>query len=177
VINTYGPTATELEKTLDEGMISEKDYFDIALYAYNILRKSEKSPNILTDTLMGDAATYAYFRTFFRASSRYIESISDGEKKQQTIQSFSQQFYSYVLTTIANSLYKYFSVVEDGAIYLSPKYREGIRVKIPEDTAAALASLSESVDYIGTMVEGVSTGSGKIADNTYTQIRDNITRI
>lgn len=36
-IDTYTQTATELIRTLDQDSIAQKDYFDIAIYAYNIL--------------------------------------------------------------------------------------------------------------------------------------------
>jgi hypothetical protein len=124
LINTYGPTSIELTKTLDQNDVYQKDYFDIAIYAYNILRKMERSPQILLNTAMEDPATYSYLVTFFRASNRYIESITEAEKKQQTIMSFARQFYDYVLGMIVNSLYKQFTMVQDKALYLTPDYQE-----------------------------------------------------
>jgi hypothetical protein len=40
-IDTYTPTALELEKTLLSTDIQQRDYFDIALYAFNVLKKME----------------------------------------------------------------------------------------------------------------------------------------
>jgi hypothetical protein len=40
-IDTYTPTAIELERTLDSSDIQQRDYFDIALYAFNVLKKAE----------------------------------------------------------------------------------------------------------------------------------------
>lgn len=41
-IDTYSPTALELEKTLNSSDIQQRDYFDIALYAFNVLKKTEE---------------------------------------------------------------------------------------------------------------------------------------
>jgi hypothetical protein len=40
-IDTYTPTASELLKSLNSPDIEQKDYFDIALYAFNVLKKAE----------------------------------------------------------------------------------------------------------------------------------------
>jgi len=40
-IDTYSPTALELAKTLESSDIEQRDYFDIALYAFNVLKKAE----------------------------------------------------------------------------------------------------------------------------------------
>jgi hypothetical protein len=40
-IDTYSPTALELKRTLDSTDIEQRDYFDIALYAFNVLKKAE----------------------------------------------------------------------------------------------------------------------------------------
>ena len=57
-INTFGPTAIEIAKTFNQSEIERKDFFDIAIYAYNILRKMEETTQILPASSMEDPATY-----------------------------------------------------------------------------------------------------------------------
>jgi hypothetical protein len=40
-IDTYTPTAAELLSSVNFPDIEQKDYFDIALYSYNVLKKAE----------------------------------------------------------------------------------------------------------------------------------------
>lgn len=177
LIDTYTPTAGELTKTLDQNDVYQKEYFDIAIYAFNILRKMEKSVALLNSDAMTNSATYSYFVTFFRAANRYIESITDVEKKQQTIMSFSRQFYDYILTTIVNSLYKNFTIVEDKALYLARDYREGIKVKIPDDIMNWIQSVQSSVEYMIPSIEALWDWSGQTDDDTMDRIHKNIVRL
>jgi hypothetical protein len=41
-IDTYTPTAEELVRSLQSQDIEQKDFFDIALYAFNVLKKTEE---------------------------------------------------------------------------------------------------------------------------------------
>jgi hypothetical protein len=84
----------------------------------------EEKSQTLSETTMEDPSTYSYLMTFFQASNRYIDSIDKIDKKQQTIMSFSRQFYDYVLTVVTNSLYKFLVIKEDGALYLAPQFHE-----------------------------------------------------
>lgn len=177
LIDTYGPTAGELTKTLDQNDVYQKDYFDIAIYALNILRKMEKSPELLLGTAMEDPATYSYLVTFFRASNRYMESITEAEKKQQTIMSFARQFYDYVLWMIVNSLYKQFTVVQDKALYLWPDYQEGIKVTIPDEIMNAITWLQWSVEYMTPSIEALWSWSWQSDEDTYQRIHKNIIRL
>lgn len=177
LISTYSPTAWELTKTLDQNDVYQKDYFDIAIYALNVLRKMEKSPQLLLNTAMEDTATYSYLVTFFRASNRYIESITDAEKKQQTIMSFARQFYDYVLWMIVNSLYKQFTIVQDKALYLGPEYQEGIKVTISDELMNGITAIESSVEYMTPSIEALWTGSWKSDEDTYERIHKNILRM
>ncbi|GAB0174988.1 MAG: hypothetical protein HHAS10_08670 [Candidatus Altimarinota bacterium] len=179
LIDTYTPTAGELTKTLDQNDVYQKEYFDIAIYAFNILRKMERSVALLNSEAMTNSATYSYFVTFFRAANRYIESITDLDKKQQTIMSFSRQFYDYILTTIVNSLYKNFTIIEDKALYLARDYREGIKVKIPDDILNGIQSVQSSVEYMTPSIDALWTSSGQTDEDTNTidRIHKNIVRL
>ena len=75
---------------------------------------------------------------------RYIESIEESDKQKQTIMSFSRQFYDYILSLSVNSLYRSFVVVEDGALYLDPQFRDGSRVKISQELLDNIQNLNES---------------------------------
>jgi hypothetical protein len=176
-INTYSPTAAELAKTLEKNEIPQKDYFDIAIYAYNIVRKMEEKSQLLWLTTMEDNSTYTYLLTFFRASNRYIDSIDDAEKKQQTIMSFSRQFYDYMLTLIVNSLYRSFVVAEDGALYLNPNYREGVKVILSEEMADNILTLDATIQAIAPSIQSVWSGSGQADTDTYTRMVHNILRL
>jgi hypothetical protein len=177
VINTYSPTAIELAKTLDKDEIPQKDYFDIAIYAYNILKKMEDENQLLSLSTMEDNSTYIYFTTFFRASNKYIESVEDATKKQQTIMSFSRQFYDSMLTLIVHSLYQSFVVAEDGALFLDPQFREGIKVKIPVELIDNIQNLDATVQALSPSIEALWSGSGKTDTDTFSHIGQNILRL
>lgn len=177
LIDTYAPTANELTKTLDQNDVAPKDYFDIAIYALNILRKMEKSPQLLLESAMEDTATYSYLVTFFRASNLYMESITDAVKKQQTIMSFARQFYDYVLGMIVNSLYQQFTIVQDKALYLAPDYQEGIKVTISDEMMSAIERLKGSVEYMTPSIEALWSWSGQSDEDTYERIHKNIIRM
>jgi hypothetical protein len=147
-INTYGPTAVELANTFGKNEIEKKDYFDIAIYAHNILRKMEERPQLLGISTLEDLSTYSYLNTFFQASNRYIQSITDIEKKQQTIMSFSRQFYDYILTLIVNSLYTGYVTEEDGALFLQERFREGDVVKIGDEVIGSINVFYATVDAV-----------------------------
>jgi hypothetical protein len=115
----------------------------------------EDKSQFLTKDTMVDNSTYMYLTTFFRASNRYISSIDDNKKKQETIMSFSRQFYDYILTVIVNSLYKSFIVARDGAIYPDPEYTEGIKIKIPEELLDNIINLEATVQAITPSIQSL----------------------
>ncbi len=183
-IDTYAPTSTELEKTIynadgsckDDCAIDKKDYFDIAIYAYNILKKTEDRSMIPRNTLE-DNATYKYLSVFFRAARVYIESIDDAAKKQQTVMSFSRQFYDSLLVHLSHSFYSQYTVDEDGAIYISPEFRDGVKIKMPEDFVSNVSTLANIIDILKPSIDELWSGSGKTDDDTYSRIQKEIVRI
>lgn len=176
-IDTYGPTANELVKTLDRNEIPQKDYFDIAIYAFNILKKMEEKSQILWQDTMEEVSTYTYFTTFFRASNKYIESITDVKKREDTIMSFSRQFYDSILTLLVNSLYSTYIVAEDGGLFLDPNYRESIEVKIPEDVIEGIRNLNATVEAVTPSIQSVWSDSWKTDTDAYDRINKNIIRL
>lgn len=147
-IDTYGPTSLELDKTIKAQEIEQKDYFDIAIYAFNILKKTEESEKIISRATLEDNSTYTYLSVFFDAARLYIESIDDTEKKQQTVISFSRQFYDSIITTLSHSLYHHFTVSEDGALYLIPEFREGTKLKVSDELVQNINTLNALIDTI-----------------------------
>ncbi len=176
-IDTYWPTAIELEKTLQKNEIDQKDYFDIAIYAFNILKKTEVNKQLLSEGTLEDSSTYTYLSIFFRASNLYIESIDDTVKKQQTVMSFSKQFYDYIITTLSHSLYTYYTVVEDGAIYLSPDLREGTKLKIADEFKQNIDSINAVIEFVTPSIEALWSSSGWADIDTYSRIQDEIARL
>ncbi len=176
-IDTYGPTANELVKTLDRNEIPQKDYFDIAIYAFNILKKMEEKSQILSQDTMQEVSTYTYFTTFFRASNKYIESITDSKSRENTITSFSRQFYDSILTLLVNSLYNSYVVAEDGGLFLDPNYREISKVKIPEDVIDGIKNLNATVEAITPSIQSVWSNSWQMDTDAYNRINTNIIRL
>ncbi len=178
-IDTYGPTANELVKTLDRNEIPQKDYFDIAIYAFNILKKMEEKSQVLQQGTMEEVSTYTYFTTFFRASNKYIESITDLQKKEDTIMSFSRQFYDSILTLLVNSLYNSYVVAEDGGLFLDPNYREVSKVKIPDDIIESIKNLNATVEIIAPSIQKVLSNSwdNDTDADAYVRINSNIVRL
>jgi hypothetical protein len=52
--------------------IESKDYFDVALYAYQLLKKAQDGQNF-TDESLQSKATYALIGTIFSATEKYIQ--------------------------------------------------------------------------------------------------------
>lgn len=175
-IDTYWPTAIELEKTLQKNEIDQKDYFDIAIYAFNILKKTEDS-NLFSQATIEDNSTYIFLSIFFRAANLYIESIDDIPKKQQTVMSFSKQFYDYILTTLSHSLYSYYTVSEDDAIYVSPDLREWTKLKISDDFKQNIDNINGVIEFITPSIESLWSSSGGSDVDTYTRIQDEVIRL
>lgn len=84
-IDTYSPTALELEQTLQSQDIEQRDYFDIALYAFNVLKKSEDR-GFLIDTAVYERATYSLIQTILISTEKYVASIPEPERKSITFQ-------------------------------------------------------------------------------------------
>ena len=71
-IDTYTPTADGLMETLDNSNIESKDYFDIALYAYQLLQKTQDK-QMFTNESITSRATYELVDTLFGATTKYID--------------------------------------------------------------------------------------------------------
>ena len=82
-IDTYSPTALELEKTLESSDIQQRDYFDIALYAFNVLKKTEDN-GLFVDEAVYAHPTYSLIQTVLVSTDRYTRSITDPDKKKIT---------------------------------------------------------------------------------------------
>lgn len=121
-IDTYSPTAFELAKTLDSTDIEQRDYFDIALYAFNVLRQAEDK-SLFIDEAVYAHPTYTLIQTVLVATDRYVNSIDDPKRKEITYQGIALHFYDHILTILARSVYHTFMQEEDGYIYLKPNFR------------------------------------------------------
>lgn len=119
----------------------------------------EEKSQVLQQGTMEEVSTYTYFTTFFRASNKYIESITDLQKKEDTIMSFSRQFYDSILTLLVNSLYNSYVVAEDGGLFLDPNYREVSKVKIPDDIIESIKNLNATVEIIAPSIQKVLSNS------------------
>lgn len=177
LIDIYWPTAIELASTFEKNEIPKKDYFDIAIYAYNILRKLEDRPQVLPLSALENLSTYSYLLTFFQASNKYIESVDDIEKKQQTIVSFSRQFYDYILTLVVNSLYSAYIVDEDGALFLSASFREADVVQMNEEVIDRINAFYSTADAITTKMQSLWTETQDQDATIFQRIRTNMVRL
>lgn len=59
-------------ETLDNSNIESKDYFDIALYAYQLLQKTQDK-QMFTYESITSRATYELVDTLFGATTKYID--------------------------------------------------------------------------------------------------------
>ncbi len=151
-IDTFEPTATTLLSTVQTGGIDQKDYFDIALYAYNILDKVQDK-GVLSRDFIENKATYDYLTTFFYAGSKYMNSIEDPEKKLKTISSFSSQFYERMLTILVKSLYNTFMQDDQGALFLKEWLADEKSVKINIDLLRNIHELNGIVSYLNETIK------------------------
>lgn len=143
-IDTYTPTADGLERTVDDSNIESKDYFDVALYAYQLLKKAQDGQNF-TDESLQSKATYALIGTIFSATEKYIQWLPLNEQKL-AYQTLIIQFYAPIANTIAHSIYVKYATYIDQKIFLDKKYLDGDTIKFDEgmreniDTSYAILS-------------------------------------
>lgn len=121
-IDTYTPTATELSQTLQSTDIEQRNYFDIALYAFNVLKKMEDN-SIFTTESINARPMYSLIQTVITSTERYVKNITDTEKKQITYEWIALHFYLNLFTSLTQSLYSNFMVAEDGKLFLSSSLR------------------------------------------------------
>ena len=148
-IDTYSPTSLELAKTLESQEIEHKDYFDIALYAFYVLSKTEEQGMISPEALYA-TPTYQLISTIFRATDLYVQSIPENERKIVTYKSISLQFYERVLSNFVKSLYKTFLIEQDGQLFLKENF-----IDRTDGTLKFDASLIAQFNQLETIVSGV----------------------
>jgi hypothetical protein len=146
-IDTYSPTARELALTIDAN-IPKKDYFDIALYAFNILGKTEEQRRFIPEYLDINS-TYELMSTIFNATEQYIGSIDDAEQKKKAYKSFSIHFYDHILSVLTNSLYDHFTTTdENNHLFLKWAYYSDDAIKIDDSIIADIRSLNRIIQDI-----------------------------
>lgn len=125
-IDTYTPTASELLNTLNSDEIEKKDYFDIALYAFHVLKKAEEGSKYFDEAVTIDA-TYNLLTTIFLATDNYVKSVKD---TKLAYKSLSIQFYDHILETLVNSLYIYFMKDDGERLYFNDRFVQNDTIKI-----------------------------------------------
>ena len=174
-IDTFEPTATTLRSTIDEPWIDEKDFFDIAIYSYNIIDKIQDKW-ILSREYLENKSTYDYLITFFYAGNKYMNSIDDIGKRSKTILSFSSQFYEKVLTLIVRSLYGMLMTDDHGALYLSDSFVDGTNVKLDIDFMRQINRLNSVIAYVNDSLVTAYDGAWEGVD-VYTRIQKSTLRL
>ena len=174
IIDTFRPTATTLLSTVQTGWIDQKDYFDIALYAYNILDKVQDN-GVLSRDYIENNATYDYLTTFFYAGNKYMNSIDDPDKRNKTISSFSSQFYEKMLSMIVGSLYHTFMKEDHGALFLWSAYADTKSVKINIDTLRYIYKLNWIISNVNDTIRSAYEGWADM--DVYTKIQKETSRL
>ena len=126
-IDTYTPTADWLEHTLTNDEIESKDFFDIALYAYQLLRKAQDG-QLFTDQSMESKATYKLIGIIFSATEKYIKGLPVADQKL-AYQTLVIQFYVPIANAMTRSIYAKYSTITDQKIFLNKKYLDGDTIK------------------------------------------------
>lgn len=121
-IDIYAPTVLELENTLTSSDIEQRDYFDIALYAFSMLQKIENN-NFFIESALYESSTYSLIKIILVSTDRYVKAIADEEHKTTTYQSIALHFYEHMLGILVRSVYHTFMVEEGWYIYLTPALR------------------------------------------------------
>ncbi len=136
--DVYAATSNILANILnsweDDGTsekLEPKDYFDIAMYSYNILAKSEYQGRYMDEFVL-DNNTHRLLQTFFQSSSLYYSSIQDPDKKVSALKIFSVEFYEHIFSALSKGVIETFTYTEDWHVYLRPKFKnsDDIRHKI-----------------------------------------------
>ncbi|MBC7503980.1 hypothetical protein H7169_03335 [Candidatus Gracilibacteria bacterium] len=150
-VDTYSPTADGLERTLDNENIESKDYFDIALYSYQLLQKAQDQ-QMFTSESLGSNATYGLIKTLFGATNKYIQGLGNIDMQKSAYQTLVIQFYSPIANAISRSLYTNYTTTTDQKIYLGKQYLDGNEIrfdsKIRENLESSYALLKRSYENI-----------------------------
>lgn len=145
-IDTYSPTASELQATMTSDDINHKDYFDIALYAFSLLEKARNGQLFETQAITAHA-TYQLLSTLFVATSKYASSVEDPDQQAKTYRSIALNFYDPVLRVLARSFYAYYTVTDEkGHIFLNEKVlsSEG-KIKMNRDLIRDIKAIDSTV--------------------------------
>lgn len=126
-IDTYTPTAEWLRRTLDNNSIESKDFFDIALYAYQLLQKAQDAQSFTVEALASEA-TYSLINTLFIATDKYIQGLPEADQKS-AYQTLVVQFYAPIANTMSRSIYSLYTTQMNSKIYLNEQYLDGDNVK------------------------------------------------
>lgn len=149
-IDTYSPTAEGLKRTLENANIESKDYFDIALYAYQLLQKAQDKQMFTQESLSSDA-TYALIETLFWATKKYIQGLIDPDLQKSAYQTLIIQFYAPIANTISRSLYGTYAFSLDNKIYLDKQYLDGDNVQFDN-------KIKDNLETIYTILRNIYEG-------------------
>lgn len=173
-IDTYTPTADGLQRTLNNENIESKDYFDIALYAYQLLQKAQDK-QMLTPESLSSRATYGLIETLFGATEKYIQWLTSVELQKSAYQTLVIQFYAPIANTISRSIYGSYTTYANNKIYLAKQYLDGDRIqfdaKIKENIETTYTLLKTTYENIAPLY---GTGEQQYA---LIALRDSIVRI
>ena len=173
-IDTYTPTADGLMETLDNSNIESKDYFDIALYAYQLLQKTQDK-QMFTYESITSRATYELVDTLFGATTKYIDWLATPELQKAAYQTLVIQFYAPIAATLNRSLYSTYGSYYDGKIYIDRQYLDGDFVKfdpkLRDNLASTYATMLAAYERVAPLYD---TGEQRY---TLIALRDSIIRI
>ena len=173
-IDTYTPTADGLKETLDNSNIESKDYFDIALYTYQLLQKTQDK-QMFTYESVTSRATYELIDTLFGATAKYIDWLTSPELQKAAYQTLVIQFYAPIAATLNRSLYGTYGSYSDGKIYIDRQYLDGdfvkFDVKMLDNLASTYTTMLAAYEQVAPLYNA--------GEQTYTLIalRDSIIRI
>jgi hypothetical protein len=162
--DTYIPTAQALERTLSNAEIDPQDYFDISLYAFQILLKAQESQTIkdvgvsveissvFANEVTTSQSTYSLIGTLFAATDKYIHSLATPELQKTAYQTIVSELYVRIVNMLTRSLYLMYTYEKGGYIYPKEIYLDNENIKIDpklliaiEDTYYMLKRTQESL--------------------------------
>jgi hypothetical protein len=173
-IDTYTPSADGLKETLDNSNIESKDYFDIALYTYQLLQKTQDK-EMFTHESLTSRATYGLIDTLFGATDKYINGLTTPELQKSAYQTLIIQFYAPIANILTRSLYGTYASYSDGKIYLDRQYLDGdfvkFDVKMRDNIESTYAIMLDTYNRVAPLY------SGNEQQYTITAFHDSIIRI
>lgn len=173
---TYTRTATELQKTLNNTSINSKDFFDIALYAYQLLQKSQGVSQQFTPESITSPATFIFIDTLFGASEKYVSGLDTKEKQSNAYKTLVAQFYAPILQSMSQSLYSMYTDAPGGTILMKKEYLDG---DLPQNISPDVRSRLENTIQIAERAYDVVIPYYTPTDDTrkLQSLRDSIYRL